>query len=161
MLQRKGFIQRKPDISRGIEVLGTKGDNIDVPLLGTIAAGEPIPVPTQDSWESTALETIKVPQELIGRKPQLYALKVKGSSMIDALVDDGDIIILEQAATAEDGEMVAAWLKYRNEATLKKLYREPNRIRLQPANRELEPIYVDPEDMEIQGKVMAVFRKLG
>ncbi len=80
--------------------------------------------------------------------------------MIDALVDDGDVIVMEATPAAESGQMVAAWLTDRQEATLKRLYREPGRIRLQPANRSMEPIYVDPENIKVQGKVIAVLRKL-
>jgi len=80
--------------------------------------------------------------------------------MIDALVDDGDIVVLRAADTAEDGEMVAAWLTDKGRATLKKLYREPGRIRLQPANRTMKPIYVDPDKIQVQGKVVAVLRTL-
>lgn len=80
--------------------------------------------------------------------------------MIDALVDDGDIVILEAKNTADNGEMVAAWLSDRNEATLKRLYREAGRIRLQPANQTMAPIYVEPDKVEVQGKVVAVLRKV-
>jgi repressor LexA len=80
--------------------------------------------------------------------------------MIDALINDGDIVLMQQAATADDGEMVAAWLKAEEETTLKKLYREPDRIRLQPANATMEPIYADPGNVEIQGKVIGVIRQI-
>ena len=79
--------------------------------------------------------------------------------MSDALVDDGDIVILDSTNTADDGDMVAAWLTEKQEATLKKLYREPGRIRLQPANQSMAPIYVDPRNVEVQGRVIAVLRK--
>ena len=80
--------------------------------------------------------------------------------MIDALINDGDIVIMQQAATADDGEMVAAWLKAEEEATLKKLYRERGRIRLQPANRDMEPVYAAPDNVEVQGKVVGVIRQV-
>ena len=80
--------------------------------------------------------------------------------MIDALVDDGDIVVMEATSTADDGQMVAAWLTDREEATLKRLYREPGRIRLQPANQRMKPIYVDPDNIEVQGRVIAVLRKV-
>ena len=91
---------------------------------------------------------------------QAYALRVKGTSMVDALVDDGDIVVLEQASTVEDGQMVAAWLTDKHEATLKRLYREPGRIRLQPANSAMAPLYVRPEEIEVQGRAIAVLMSL-
>ncbi len=158
-LEEEGLITREPEVTRGIEVYGFGKKARAVPLLGTIAAGEPIPVPTEDTWHSVALETVEVPAAILPRQVQAYALRVKGTSMIDAFVDDGDIVVLEATRTAEDGEMVAAWLTDRQEAMLKKLYREPGRIRLQPANRSMAPIYVDPNKFMVQGRVIAVLRK--
>ena len=159
VLEKEGIITREPDIARGIQVSGVGKRARAVPLLGTIAAGEPIPVPTEDTWHSVAHETVEVPADVLPMRVQAYALRVKGTSMIDALVDDGDIVVLEATRTAEDGEMVAAWLTERQEATLKKLYREQGRIRLQPANRSMAPIYVDPDKVRVQGRVIAVLRK--
>jgi len=129
-----------------------------VPVLGTIAAGQPIPVPTEETWHTIVHETVEVPAEMLPRGVQAYALRVQGDSMIDALVDDGDVVVLEATRTTEDGEMVAAWLTARQEATLKRLYREPGRIRLQPANRSVAPIYVDPDEVQVQGRVIGVLR---
>jgi repressor LexA len=159
VLEKEGIITREPDIARGIQVSGVGKRARAVPLLGTIAAGEPIPVPTEDTWHSVAHETVEVPADVLPMRVQAYALRVKGTSMIDALVDDGDIVVVEATRTVEDGEMVAAWLTERQEATLKKLYREPGRIRLQPANRSMAPIYVDPDKVRVQGRVIAVLRK--
>ena len=159
-LEREGHIRRDAQVVRGINVSGIGRRSRSVPLLGTIAAGAPIAVPTDETWHSAALETIDVPGELLPRERQVYALKVKGTSMIDALVDDGDIVILEAKNTADNGEMVAAWLSDRNEATLKRLYREAGRIRLQPANQTMSPISVEPDKVEVQGKVVAVLRKV-
>jgi repressor LexA len=159
-LEREGHIRRDAQVVRGINVSGIGRRSRSVPLLGTIAAGAPIAVPTDETWHSAALETIDVPAELLSEERQVYALKVKGTSMIDALVDDGDIVILEAKNTADNGEMVAAWLSDRNEATLKRLYREAGRIRLQPANQTMSPIYVEPDKVEVQGKVVAVLRKV-
>ena len=83
---------------------------------------------------------------------------MKGTSMIDALVDDGDVVIVEPVDSVQDGDMVVAWLQVEKEVTLKRLYREEGRIRLQPANSTMEPIYVDPENIEVQGRVVAVLR---
>ena len=147
-------------MTRGIDVSGIGKRTRTVPLVGIIGAGQPIPVPTEDTWHTVARDTIEVPTDFIPSGRQAYALRVKGTSMIDALVDDSDIVILEAASTADDGEIVAAWLTNLGEATLKKLYREKGRIRLQPANRTMGPIYVEPDNIEIQGKLIAVLRKI-
>lgn len=161
ILEREGYIRRDPEIFRSIQLLGRETkDIIKVPLLGSIAAGEPIPVPTSDTWRSAAEEILDLTEEVTGGRQNIFALRVKGSSMIDALVDDGDIVLMELASTANDGEMVALWLKEEQEVTLKRLYREPGRIRLQPANSQMEPIYTEPENIEVQGKVIGVIRKL-
>ena len=161
ILEREGYIRRDREVSRGIEMLDkTQRRIIRVPLLGYIAAGEPIPVPTSDTWEAEPLDTVEVSSELIRGKEKVYALKVKGTSMIDALINDGDIVLMQQANTAENGEMVAAWLKKDEETTLKKLYRERDRIRLQPANTRMKPIYADPKNVEVQGRVIGVIRQL-
>ncbi len=158
-LEEEGVITREPEVARGIQVSGIGKRARAVPLLGTIAAGQPIPVPTEETWHTIAQETVEVPAEMLPRQIRAYALRVKGTSMIDAFVDDGDIVVLEATRTADDGEMVAAWLTERQEATLKKLYREPGRIRLQPANRSMAPIYADPDQIEVQGRVIGVLRK--
>ena len=158
-LEEEGVITREPEVARGIQVSGIGKRARAVPLLGTIAAGQPIPVPTEETWHTIAQETVEVPAEMLPRQIRAYALRVKGTSMIDAFVDDGDIVVLEATRTADDGEMVAAWLTERQEATLKKLYREPGRLRLQPANRSMAPIYADPDQIEVQGRVIGVLRK--
>lgn len=158
-LAEEGLITREPEVARGIEVSGIGKRARAVPLLGTIAAGEPIPVPTEETWHTVVQETVEVPAKMLPRGIQAYALRVKGTSMIDAFVDDGDIVVLEATSAADNGEMVAAWLMDRKEATLKKLYREPKRIRLQPANPSMDPIYVDPNNVQVQGRVIAVLRK--
>ncbi|MBM3183455.1 MAG: repressor LexA, partial [Chloroflexi bacterium] len=126
---------------------------------GTIAAGEPISVPSAEVWRTEAIETIQLTDDVTDGK-QVYALRVKGLSMIDALIDDGDIVLMQPAHTADNGDMVAVWLKEQQEVTLKKIYREPGRIRLQPANSQMAPIYVNPDVIDVQGKVVGVVRKL-
>ena len=161
VLQREGHIRRDREVSRGIELLHKERRTmVRVPVIGYIAAGEPIPVPTSDTWDTEAMDIIEVSSGLTQGRDGVYALKVKGTSMVDALVNDGDIVLMQQADTAEDGDMVAAWLKADGEATLKKLYRERSRIRLQPANSQMQPIYVSPEDVEVQGKVIGVIRQV-
>jgi repressor LexA len=159
VLQQQGYIRRDPEIPRSITLTYGRQRVTTVPVLGTIAAGQPIPVPTEETWHTIVHETVEVPAEMLPRGVQAYALRVQGDSMIDALVDDGDVVVLEATRTTEDGEMVAAWLTARQEATLKRLYREPGRIRLQPANRSVAPIYVDPDEVQVQGRVIAVLRK--
>jgi repressor LexA len=153
-LERMGYIHRDREVSRAIELLDGSGRRprmIAVPVVGQIAAGQPIPVPEASVDYS---ETVEIAEEMARGKENIYALRVKGTSMIDALVNDGDIIILEQAGSPENGEMVAAWLKSEQEATLKRFYREGDRVRLQPANEAMEPIYTDADNIEIQGKVL-------
>jgi repressor LexA len=130
-----------------------------VPIIGTIAAGQPIPVPTADNVD--AGDTIDVAPELLGNRENVYALRVKGTSMIDALVNDGDVVILEAVSDAKQGDMVAAWLEKEQEATLKKWFREGDRVRLQPANSTMDPIYTDASNVSVQGRVIAAVRPMG
>ncbi|MBA7647664.1 LexA repressor [subsurface metagenome] len=164
ILEERGYIRRHREVSRGIELLARSpalGDGQQVPIIGYIAAGEPIPVPTPDTWDVTASsETLGVTADLTRGKEGVYALRVKGSSMVDALINDGDIVLMEYVNVVENGEMAAIWLKAEKEATLKKVYAESGRIRLQPANTQMQPIYAEPDNVEIQGKVIAVIRKL-
>ena len=159
-LEEEGVIQREPETARGIDIYGVGHRARSVPLAGPIAAGQPIPVPTEDTWHMVPEEMVEVPADMIPMNVRAFALRVQGKSMVDAYVDDGDIVILEATPAAETGQMVAAWLTDRQEATLKKIYYEQNRIRLQPANQRMKPIYVNPDDIEIQGRVIAVLRRL-
>jgi len=164
VLAKKGYIRRHREVSRGIELVSRSPApraRFQVPIIGQIAAGEPIPVPTADSWDVTATsETLEVTEDLTRGREGVYALKVKGSSMVDALVNDGDFVLMEYVNSVENGEMAAIWLKVEKEATLKKFYAESGRVRLQPANSQMEPMYVDPDNVEIQGRVIAVIRQL-
>jgi repressor LexA len=163
ILEREGYIKRHSGISRGIELLaGAVSEGIRrVPVIGQIAAGAPIPVPNADTWDTTAsAETIEVTEDVTRGKKDIYALKVKGSSMVDALINDGDLVLMQHTNSVENGETAAVWLKSEKEATLKKVYRERRRIRLQPANSLMDPIYTAPDNVEIQGKVVAVIRKV-
>ena len=164
ILEREGYIRRHAEVSRGMELLTRSlalQSLVPVPVIGQIAAGEPIPVPAPDTWDVAAVsETLEIPRELTRGKEGVYALKVKGMSMVDALIDDGDIVVMEYVNTIENGEMAAVWLRAEKEATLKKVYVEPDRIRLQPANSQMRPIYAAPDNVEIQGKIIAVIRQL-
>ena len=104
-------------------------------------------------------DSIEVAPEMIGDRENVFALRVKGTSMIDALVNDGDVVILEQTAAARDGDMVAAWLVKEQEATLKRIFREGDRVRLQPANETMQPIYTDAGNVQVQGRVIASIRR--
>ena len=163
-LERDGFIRRDSGVSRGVEIVGEErrvANTVKVPIIGAIAAGTPLPFPTTDSLTAVdSLDTLELPQDLTNGKKDIYALRVNGTSMIDALIDDGDIVLMEYTNTADDGDMVAAWLEAEEEVTLKRLYREPGRIRLQPANTQMEPIYVDPSNLSIKGRVVGVIRQL-
>ena len=157
-LERLGHIRRDREVSRAIELLdgsGRRPQTIPAPIIGTIAAGEPIPVPSEETWSSVDYDNVvEVTAEMTRGRDRVYALRVKGTSMIDALVNDGDIVILEATSHADDGDMVAAWLKREGEATLKKIYMEGDRVRLQPANENMEPIYTSRENVEVQGRVL-------
>jgi repressor LexA len=125
-------------------------DVLSLPVLGEIAAGQPI-----EAYDDGA-ESLDVPRSMQARDDS-YVLRVRGKSMIDALIDDGDYVVVQPQATAHDGDIVVALLED-NGVTLKRFYREQDRIRLQPANAEMEPIYAT--EVQIQGKVVGVIRKL-
>ncbi len=168
LLERDGHLTRKPDIARGIELpdyyAHTRNvpDLIRVPVLAAITAGQPAPVIDAEAWtDSESHETLELTQDILRGKGQVYALRVRGSSMIDALVDDGDIVLIEPVTQANNGDMVVARLKLENETTLKRLYVEGDRVRLQPANSQMEPIYSQAENVEVQGRVVGVIRILG
>ena len=162
-LEEKGLLRRDREVSRGIELLDgrRRGRTFDVPVLGSIAAGQPIPVPTSDRWASDVEDTVTVTEDMVRGRENVFALRVKGTSMIEDLIDDGDIVFLELTSTVDDGEKVAVWLEDRGEVTLKRLYRENDRIRLQPANSSMPPIYVAPENVRIQGRFISSIRPSG
>lgn len=165
ILVREGLIQREKEVSRGLRVVGANvaksiasGANfVQIPLLGKIAAGKPIQVPEAGL---EPYEMLSLSRELVPDQEGLFALEVKGTSMIDALINDGDIVVMKRQESAQNGEMVAVWLKDEKETTLKRLYRERNRIRLQPMNPTMKPFYADPRNVEVQGKVVLVIRQL-
>ncbi len=153
-LERKGYIRKSYNESRSIELLSEDGAGsaLDLPLLGNVAAGLPI-----EAIEHR--ESLSVPADMIRKGRDNFVLRVEGDSMIDEQIRDGDYIVVTSQATAEEGEMVVA-LVGGDSATVKKLYRDgPDRIRLQPANPEVEPIVADVRDVAIQGVVVGVIRK--
>ncbi|MCE2542092.1 MAG: transcriptional repressor LexA [Acidobacteria bacterium] len=151
-LEDKGFIRRAWNRSRSVELVPTRvgGRAIELPLLGTVAAGAPIEAVASS-------ETIAVPEDLVAAT-DTYALRVRGSSMIDEQIRDGDIVIVEDRKTANNGEMVIALLRDAD-VTLKKFYHERGRIRLQPANPAVRPLVVEPDQVQIQGVVVGVMRR--
>jgi repressor LexA len=151
-LQEKGFIKRAWNRSRSVEMIATNTAvrAIELPLLGYVSAGAPIEAVASS-------ETIAVPEDLVGRR-DTYVLRVRGNSMIDEQICDGDFVIVEDRKTAQNGETVVA-LVGGSDVTLKKLYRENGRVRLQPANPSMQPLFVDPEQLQVQGVVVGVMRK--
>jgi len=153
-LERKGYIRRTHNESRAIEVLPLPGQAgaTELPLLGLVAAGEPIEAVAQP-------ETISVPNDLIPRRGSCYALKVRGQSMIDDHIDDGDYVVVHNRQTAENGQMVIALIQGTS-ATVKRLYREADGwVRLQPANDHMQPLRVHEDDLLVQGVVVGVIRR--
>ena len=163
ILQREGYLHREAEVSRGIELRGdllpsSRRELVRVPVLGNIAAGEPLHIPPSDSWHTQEVDSVELPPFLTRGKSELFALKVKGESMIDALVADGDLIVMEPVDQPENGDMVAAWLEDRGEVTLKHFHMENGVVTLQPANSTMEPIKVPAENVSVRGRVVGVVR---
>ena len=151
-LEREGLIKRIPNVSRGIELVQQNTDNeeSEIPLLGIVAAGQPIEA-------ILSHDTVPVPRDM--QRGRTFALRVRGDSMIEENIQDGDIIIVASQKTAENGQVVVALIDG-NYATVKKFYREPDFIRLEPANPQFKPIFVKtPERIQIQGVVRGLIRK--
>jgi repressor LexA len=190
-LEDSGYIERDNRVSRGIrlvkplsetaagQTLGSvsaqlkkSADSVrqaveevfQIPVLGRIVAGSPLPIPASDFSYYDAESMVDVARSLLPARERindLFALEVQGDSMIDAMVNEGDIVIMKRARDASNGEMVAVWLNDRDETTLKYFYLENGRVRLQPANPTMKPIYIeDPTTVEIQGKVVMVIRQV-
>lgn len=170
-LEDGGYIRRDRNKSRAIEIIDSSGRSRNrqpmymIPVaLSPIAAGSPIPVLEDIRMGEATDEQVEVTGDFLGRHAahvdRLYALRVKGTSMIDALINDGDLVILEAQETAENGQTVAAWLKAEQEATLKRFYLEDGHVRLQPANSTMQPIFTEPDNIEIKGRVVGVIRRL-
>ncbi len=165
VLEQRGVLRREGKVSRGISI--PKSDAItltslstQVPFLGTITAGQPLPDP--EDLSSDNADYVDVPADVVpsAKLANVYALKVRGYSMIDALINDGDIVLMRYQETAEQGDMVAARIISDNAVTLKRFYSEGERVRLQPANVTMAPIYVAANDVRIQGRVVGVLRSM-
>ena len=182
-LQQMGFIERDEHVSRSIRILketypnvaqrvtevvrtatNALSDMLRVPVVGRIVASAPIPVPASDLNYFDSESGVDIARSLLPAKEKvsdLFALEVSGDSMIDAMINDGDIIVMKKAQEARNGEMVAVWIDDNDETTLKYFYREANRVRLQPANPTMGPIFIEnPERLRIMGKVVMVIRQV-
>ncbi len=165
-LESKGLLKREGRVSRGIQLPQTSPVTVSrraamqVPVLGVITAGQPLPDPEETSASNADL--VDVPPEIAPseRLKDVYALRVRGHSMIDALIDDGDIVLLRYQETAENGQMVAVRIEDENAVTLKRFYKEGARVRLQPANVTMDPIFVDAGKVRVQGRVVGVIRSM-
>lgn len=177
-LAEKGLLEREAEVSRGLRLSQQALKLYDavtavplamsegvarmlrLPLLGNIVAGEPIEVGNNDFSTYDEEDAVEISAGMIsGRQDNLFALRVSGESMIDAMVNDGDIVIMRQQETANNGDMVAVWLTPDDTTTLKHFYRDGDQIRLQPANPTMQPILVDPDQVRVQGRVMMVLRQ--
>jgi repressor LexA len=184
-LNERGFLEREAEVSRGLAADGESCGScrrgasswlrlrrmpwsktseivstmVRVPLLGSIVAGEPIEVGNTDFATFDEDDVVEVSSSMLGSgQDGFFALRVSGESMIDAMVNDGDVVIMRQANQAQNGDMVAVWLSD-DTTTLKYFYRDGEKIRLQPANPTMEPIYVHPTEVQVQGKVVMVLRQ--
>lgn len=185
-LEERGLIQRDERVSRSVrltkplaEIFGSAvqkarehfdqtrtaiQDYLSIPILGRIVASSPVPVPSSDFAYFDSESSIEIARSMLPEREKgddLFALEVQGDSMIDAMINDGDLVIMKKVREVKNGEMVAVWLRNRDETTLKYFFREGNRVRLQPANPTMSPIYIDdPSIVEIQGKVVMVIRQV-
>lgn len=177
-LEEKGFLDRDPDVSRGLRLTG-KADGfsqsvnsaatamrsaverlVRIPLVGDIVAGKPVATGNDSFSTYDEDDAVELSRAMLSEKPEgLFALRVRGDSMIDAMVNDGDIVIMKPQYEARNGEMVAVWLRNDTTTTLKHFYNEGSRVRLQPANPTMDAIYVDPAEVQIQGRVLMVLRQ--
>ena len=165
-LTEMGLIERDAKFSRAVRLVApVSRELLKIPILGPIAAGLPMLVPeTGVTYIANEINGVDVARSLLPKSEkgtQLFALKVQGESMIDAMINDGDIVILKSTVDARNGDMVAIWLPNRDETTLKYFYKEKDQYRLQPANPTMKPIMIDrTEPLEIKGKVVMVIRKV-
>ena len=165
-LTEMGLIERDAKFSRAVRLVApVSRELLKIPILGPIAAGLPMLVPeTGVTYIANEINGVDVARSLLPKNEkgnQLFALKVQGESMIDAMINDGDIVILKSTVDARNGDMVAIWLPNRDETTLKYFYKEKDQYRLQPANPTMKPIMIDrTEPLEIKGKVVMVIRKV-
>ncbi|GAB1422492.1 transcriptional repressor LexA [Anaerolineales bacterium] len=172
-LVEAGYLERDDRVSRGLrlveEIPGMESkivrpsfQSYRVPMIGTIVASEPVSVPDDTGYYFDEEDVIEVPFSLLNGvdESEVFALKVRGNSMIDAMISEGDIVIMRRQDTARNGDMVAVWLLDRSETTLKRIYHEGAQVRLQPAHPAMDPIFVEASNCQIRGRVLSVLRQL-
>jgi repressor LexA len=161
-LERANLLNRRERSSRGVVVKDpmrvTSRDMMSIPIVGRIVASEPVPTPDADAL-SDPENTVQIARSMVGNADGLYALEVKGNSMIDALINDGDIVVMKRVTEVKNGDLAAVFLLDRNESTLKRVFHEGKRLKLKPENPTMKPFYVDARQAQIQGRVMCVIRK--
>jgi repressor LexA len=161
-LERANLLNRRERSSRGVVVKDptrvTFRDMVNIPIVGRIVASEPAPTPDADALRDSE-NTVQIARSMVGNTDGLYALEVKGNSMIDALINDGDIVVMKRVTEVKNGDLAAVFLTDRNESTLKRVFHEGKRLKLKPENPTMKPFYVDAKIAQIQGKVMCVIRK--
>lgn len=171
-LRERGYIQRESEVSRGLS-LTWKGSSLfeqvekavanllRIPMVGDIVASEPVQLGHDDFSSYSYEDALEIsPSLLPGRADDLFALRVRGDSMIDAMINDNDIVIMKRATEARNGDMVAVWLSDKGEMTLKRFFNEGDRVKLQPENKTMSPIYRHPASVQVQGKVVMVLRQM-
>jgi len=162
-LERANLLNRRERSSRGVMMRDARRavvrDMLNVPIVGRIVASEPAPVPDADALRESE-NSVQVARSLVDGDEDLYALEVQGNSMIDALIGDGDIVVMKRNAEVRNGDLAAVFLTDRNESTLKRVYHEGRRLRLKPENPLMRPFYVDARHAQIQGRVVCVLRKI-
>jgi repressor LexA len=161
-LERANLLNRRERSSRGVVVKDPmrvpSRDMMSIPIVGRIVASEPVPTPDADAL-SDPENTVQIARSMVGNTDGLYALEVKGNSMIDALINDGDIVVMKRVTEVKNGDLAAVFLLDRNESTLKRVFHEGKRLKLKPENPTMKPFYVDARQAQIQGRVMCVIRK--
>jgi len=153
-LEEDGMIERTPHTPRGLRLIGRAKETFEVKVEGSIAAGQPLELADEPG------QVLEVTSDIADPHQDLYALQVLGESMVDDLVADGDLVIVERQEEAIRGQMAVVHLQDRNEATLKRVYPQGERVRLQPAHPTMSPIYADARDVQVQGRVVVVIRQL-
>jgi len=153
-LEEAGRIERTPNTPRGLRLPGLPRATLEIQVVGRIAAGRPLDIGDELGRQ------IVITTDMVDPRKELFALEVEGDSMVDGLVADGDVLIVERRQEASRGQMAVVHLRDRNSATLKRIYPEGERVRLQPAHPTMEAFYVDASDVEVQGRVAAVVRRL-
>lgn len=160
-LETMGMLARRERSSRGLVLndphQASPRDIFSVPMVGVIVASAPAPTPDADALRS-AEEYVYIAKSMVKTPGDLYALRVKGNSMIDALINDGDIVVMQKVNDINNGDLAAVRLMDRDETTLKRVFKEGKKLKLKPENPTMAPFYVDARRAEIQGRVMCVIR---